>query len=147
MKREELLKHISETKGAVWFNNGSTRSRCVTGFNGYMICYYTPSNPDTTTCVLLDHFARWAKGVGRAGEKKPPRGIMPEFIWFEKVGDDPTTDQLTHRKQHIAEAIERFREADVELPAEWLLEYVNIQEEIDRRKGVSFNEQSTEILG
>jgi len=31
MKREELLSHVAQANGHIWFNNGKTRSRCVTG--------------------------------------------------------------------------------------------------------------------
>lgn len=71
MSTDEVLNHVAQAKGQhVWFNNGKKRSRCVVGFNAYMICYYTPSKPGCTTCSIVGNFAKWAKGVGKAGQKE-----------------------------------------------------------------------------
>ena len=48
--------------------------------------------------------------------KKPPLGLMPRKLWDEKRADE------------IRAAIERYQEAGVVIPAEWIEEYDEIKE-------------------
>lgn len=68
MTTNELIKHLAQ--GETWFNNGSTRSRIVTSFDG-MFVYYLSNKGRTTTGVLTESFAKWAKGTGMAKRKLP----------------------------------------------------------------------------
>ena len=50
---------------------------------------------------------------------KPPLGLMPVQIWTE------------HRLQDINEAIERYMDANEEIPQEWINEKQTLQSELD----------------
>lgn len=66
MKRNELIEHL--IKGERWFNNGSKRSRQVTHVDAIFV-YYLSNNGRTTTGILIDQFATWAKGTGIVEKK------------------------------------------------------------------------------
>lgn len=55
-------------------------------------------------------------------EKKPPLGVMPLHLWQESVGGEPTLDELVARHAAVSEAVGRYRDAGMEVPAEWLRE-------------------------
>jgi hypothetical protein len=53
---------------------------------------------------------------------KPPLGLMPKKLFLEQ------------RFENIKEAIERYVKANMEIPTEWLDEYVEIQEYLKNTK-------------
>lgn len=50
--------------------------------------------------------------------KKPPRGLMPERIW------------KLHRFEDVTEAIQRYLDAGLVVPDEWLDEYKRLKNEL-----------------
>lgn len=62
---------------------------------------------------------------GKAQEKeRPPLGVYPRFLHDEK------------RMEHIAEAIERFTAVGKAVPLEWIEEYDELAERVQKRKVV-----------
>lgn len=51
-----------------------------------------------------------------AAKPKPPLGVMPRDIWDRK------------RQEELAEAMERYLEAGMKIPTEWLEEYNEISD-------------------
>ena len=51
--------------------------------------------------------------------KRPPLGLVPQFI------------RLEHREKEINEAIERYSNADYEIPLEWYTERTEIAEKLN----------------
>lgn len=56
--------------------------------------------------------------------ERPPLGIYPRFLHDEK------------RMEHIAEAIERFTAVGKAVPLEWIEEYDELAERVQKRKVV-----------
>lgn len=68
MSKDDFFEAI--VKGETWFNNGSTRNRHVVSLDGIFVLYQTESNKNKVTGVLVDNFAKWAKGTGKVGQMK-----------------------------------------------------------------------------
>lgn len=56
------------------------------------------------------------KAAEQKNSKEPPLGLMPRKLWDEKRADE------------ICAAMERYQEAGVVIPAEWIEEYEEIKE-------------------
>jgi hypothetical protein len=62
---------------------------------------------------------------------KPPIGVTPRKLWSERY-PEPTLGDLVERYADVLAALERYRRAGVEPPAQWLDELFG---RTDRRKG------------
>lgn len=54
--------------------------------------------------------------------QKPPLGVMPRDIWDRK------------RQEELADAMERYLEAGMKIPAEWIKEYNEISDRLEEVK-------------
>jgi len=54
--------------------------------------------------------------------ERTPIGLLPRYIWVEK------------RLEDVKNAIERYQEVDKKLPMEWILELLDLIQEVDRRR-------------
>jgi len=55
----------------------------------------------------------------------PPIGILPYYLWREKVRQTPTPAQIFVRCMDVQFAIERFREVGLQLPPAWVSEVLD----------------------
>lgn len=89
--------------------------------NGYGTSFRSHNYRKATRDEVIAHFAKPVVVEAEPEEvKQPPLGIMPRWRWLEL------------RAMELQAAINRYMEAKVKVPEEWLDEKVDLCEELDK---------------